>query len=175
MEPILVNELTVTRERFLEGYAVVFSRRSQKTLLLCGGGTAVLGALAVLVQLLLERMPTLGAPLVFTGACLVVWAIFLPRVSCRQKYRALLRRSGESVPHRRVEFYSDSFTVFSEGASPADFDYADVEELRETEHLLILLCSGGQGVLLSKDGFLSGSEKELRKLLASVLEQHDIS
>ena len=60
MEPVAVCHTTITPKLFRESHAVVFDRKKQRTLLLCGIVFAAFGLAFLLVQYLLNRVIVLG-------------------------------------------------------------------------------------------------------------------
>lgn len=167
MEPIAVNNLTITPEYFRESFSAVFAKRPRKTLFLCGLIVAAMGALSLALQLFFHRILLLGPPLLMMGIFVMGWAILLPRTECRKKYKALCLKNGGAPVKRRTEFYEHSLVVFSDSGAPLEVDYPDVEQLQETEHLVILRCAGRRGILLDKQGFERGSLEEIQRQLAA--------
>ncbi len=100
----------------------------------------------------------------------MAWSVLLPRTEGNGKYKALCAGAKEKSIWRRVEFYQDSLSVFSENRQPVNIAYEDVEQIKETEGLIVLICAGRRGVMLAKAGFVSGSKETVYQLLADASE-----
>lgn len=164
MEPLAVNYIRVTPELFQESFSVVFDKRKQKTLLICGVVFAVFGLLSLLIQYFLHRMIVLGAPVLMMGCVVIGWSFLLPVTERRKKYKALCRKNSGAPVERTIEFFENGLIVHTEDEAPIEIDYSDIREWRETEHLSVLVCEGRMGILLAKDGFQSGLLDTVRKL-----------
>lgn len=162
MEPIAVNETIITLDLFQEAFLLTFSRRQQRTLLLCGGIIAFAGGIFLAVQLLFHRLLILGIPLLLMGGAVIVQAVLLPKSECKRKYRALCVKSGRA-PFRRTEFYNTSMAVFTQG-EPLEISYSEIISAEETGHLIVLTCEGRRGIILNKSGFIVGCWEDVQEL-----------
>ncbi|MBQ8935851.1 MAG: YcxB family protein [Oscillospiraceae bacterium] len=169
MEPIAVCHTTITPELFRESHAVVFDRKKQKTLLLCGIVFAAFGLAFLLVRYLLNRVIVLGGPVLVMGLFVIGWSFVLPHSEYKRKYKIMCQKNGGAPIERTVTFYETSLTVASEGEVLADIDYTEVKDWKETEHLAVLICEDRTGVLVEK-AKLSGEELERIRML---IDQQD--
>lgn len=150
MEPIAVCHTVITPELFWESYRIVFDRKKQRTLLLCGIVFAVFGLVFLMVQYLLNRVIVLGGPVLVMGLFVIGWSFVLPHSECKRKYRIMCRKNGGAPIDRTVTFYETGLSVASGGEVLADIDYSEVTDRKETEHLLVLICEDRTGVLIEK-------------------------
>lgn len=160
MEPIAVNHITVTRALFAQSHGAVFSKRRQRMLLYCGFVFLAFGLLFLALRPRFPAAAALSAPALLSGALVVVWALTLERSELRRKYRAFCRLNGEDA-RRTVTCYPGYLTVDTGRGEPVHIDYTDIQEHRETQDLLLLICRDHTGVQLAKDGFEAGSPAAL--------------
>lgn len=165
MLTIVENKFSVTRDLFYEGMKATSSlsyKKMIRNLILIL--LALFGALAAWVIHMGGYVLFLVGEAIFLAA-LLYWLIFLyPENRRKNKYRKLCQDSL-SVPERTVLFYEDHLTVRSDSGRTADFNYEDILQIRETEHLYILITGNDTGILLSKNGFRRGSFEQLLELL----------
>ena len=164
MEPIAVSHTTITQALFQEGFALVFDRKKQKTLLLCGILFAVFGLFFLLVQYCLKRVIVLGGPVLLMGLFVIGWSCYLPHSECRKKYHALCRKNKGSPIERTISFYETGFVVSSPEQTLAEINWSEVLRYEETEHLIVLICENHAGVMIGKDTL---SESDRKRLFAA--------
>ena len=169
-EPVAVNQITVTKELFEESHAAVFSKRRQKMLLYCGIVFLCFGLVMLLVRLRFPATSGLFLPSTLTGAVVLIWALTLEKSERKKKYRLFRQRNGEASA-RTITCQATYLTVEPEQGEPVDIDYADITEEKETEHLILLICRDHTGVLLAKDGFLTGSREALTDAIQKAREE----
>ena len=160
MEPIAVNHITVTRDLFAESHNATFSQRRQKMLLYCGFVFLAFGLVFLAIQVRFPMLSSLCVPALLTGALVILWAVTLQRSEQRRKYKAFQRVNGE-ISERTVTCWCTSLSVDTGKGEPTQIDYTDIREHKETEHLLLLICNDHRGIMLSKDGFDTGSWETL--------------
>ena len=160
METVAVNRVTVTRELFAESHAAVFSHRRRKMLLYCGIVFLAFGLALLAVQTRFPVASALCVPALLSGVIVTVWALTLEKSELKKKYRIFRRMNGDRA-ERVIRCYAAYLTVDSGRGEPLQIDYTDIREHRQTEHLILLLCSDHKGIQLAKDGFESGSWSEL--------------
>lgn len=164
MEILAENRFHMTKSLFFEGMTRIskdtYGQWAKKftlvlllvwaaaaMLLLCIGGT--------LAQGLIYLVPV-------SAICL--WMnLLVPRRRAKKAWAALVNRGGED-PERVTRFYEDHLMIEASGAEKI-FAYSDISEIKETKHLLVLICGEKQGILLTKDGFSLG---DCEKVLALV-------
>lgn len=165
MEPILVNHIRITPELFQESFGVVFDKRKQKTLLLCGIVFAVFGLIFLLIQYFLRKIVILGGPILIMGLFVIGWSFLLPRSECKRKYKALCQKNGGEPVDRTIEFYESGLTVHTKDGASIEIDYSEVREWRETKHLVLLICEDCSGILLDKTSFQSEMLEQIKELV----------
>jgi hypothetical protein len=165
MEPTAINHITVTPELFQESFSTVFVKRKQQTLLICGIVFTLAGVIFLLIQHFFQKLIVLGAPVIVMGCFVIGWSFWLPVSERKKKYKALCRKNGGEPVKRTVEFFETGLSVHTEDEFPVEIDYSEVKEVKETEHLAILLCENRMGVLLDKAGFETGTLKLVKELV----------
>ncbi len=165
MELMTINHSALTWELFWEGFELTFNRKAQKNLRLCGIILALCGALALAVQMLFHKMLVIWFPLLFLGIFTVIWSFFLPKNTAKKKYKAMCRWKKDVIPQRDTEFYQDLLIILDGDTELRRVEYANVREVRETEHLLVLLCEDGAGILLEKAGFQENGLEKAKELI----------
>ncbi len=160
MEPIAVNHITVTKVLFAESHSATFSQKRRKALLYCGFVFLAFGLVFLAIQVRFPMLSSLCVPALLTGALVIVWASTLQKSELRRKYRAFSRINGEAS-ERTVTCWRTSLDVDTGRGEPVQIEYTDIREHKTTDHLLLLICSDHRGVMLSKDGFETGSSEAL--------------
>lgn len=160
MEPIAVNRITVDSALFAEAHAAIFSRRRQKMLLYCGIVFCAFGLILLAVQVRLPVASALSFPALLSGVIVVIWALTLPKTELRRKYNAFRRKNGDAS-ERTVYCYRNYLTIETGSPEPVQIDYPDIREHKVTEHLCLLICNDHSGIMLTRDGFTTGSWQSL--------------
>ena len=160
MEPIAVNRITVDSALFAEAHAAIFSRRRQKMLLYCGIVFCAFGLILLAVQVRLPVASALSFPALLSGVIVVIWALTLQKTELRRKYNAFRRKNG-AASERTVYCYRNYLTIETGSAEPVQIDYPDIREHKVTEHLCLLICNDHSGIMLTRDGFTTGSWQSL--------------
>lgn len=160
MEPIAVNRIIVDKALFSEAHAAIFSKKRQKMLLYAGIVFCVFGFILLAVQVRLPVASALSFPALLSGIIVVIWALTLQKTELRRKYKAFQRRNGDAS-ERTVACYRNYLTVETGTAEPTQIDYPDTKEHRVTDHLYLLICNDHSGIMLTKDGFTTGSWQAL--------------
>lgn len=172
MEPVAVNRLTVDRALFAESHAAIFSQRRRKTLLYCGIVFLAFGLVFLVLQARVPVLSALCVPTLLTGVLVVIWALTLQKSELRRKYRVFRRVNGEAST-RTVTCWRTSLAVDTGNGEPTEIDYADVRDHRETEHLFLLICADHRGIMLSRDGFETGSWEALLAAIERARQEAD--
>ena len=160
MEPIAVNHITVTKDLFAESHSATFSQRRRKMLLWCGFVFLAFGLVFLAIQVRFPMLSSLCVPALLTGVLVIIWAATLQQSELRRKYKAFKRVNGENS-ERTVTCWRTHLTVDTGKGEPTQIDYTDIREHKESDHLLLLICNDHRGVMLSKDGFETGSREAL--------------
>lgn len=174
MGPFAVNRFTITKSLFYEGMLRVIRTDLgpfiKKVLIALAALWAVLAA----VTLLTKASPSYAIVELVVLAAVALWlCVYIPRNRARQAWKALESRSGGDM-ERVTSFFDDRLEIDS-GAETTVIPYADVLQTLPTEHLLVLTCKEKVGVLIARDGFMSGelSAVQARIEQAADSEQSD--
>ena len=161
---IAVNEIEITTELFKESFYAVFSKRKQKMLMNCGLVFILAGAVIMVIQYFLHMTSLLlSATILFPGIFVIVWAIRLPQTEYKRKLKLFNLKNKDGNRKRITCFSYGDFSVQADGQDPVYFDYTEISEWKETEHLLILICNDHTGIMLDKTGFTVGNAEIIKK------------
>ncbi len=164
MEPICENRFSITKSLFFEGtrclYREGYGKTARKYSLL------FLLVWAVMAAFLLITGGTLGQTLVYLllVAAICLWLnVLIPYNQGKRGWKALVCRYGDSL-ERRTCFYADHLVIGGDCAEKI-VPYGEILEIKESRQLLVLVCADQVGVLIAKDGFVSGSAAQIRELI----------
>ena len=160
MEPIVVNRTTIDKSLFAEGHAAIFSKQRQRMMLSCGIIFCVFGLILLAVQVRMPIASMLSFPAILSGIIVVVFSLTLQKSELKRKYAAFQCKNGD-VSRRTINCYRNYLMIETGGGEPVQIDYPDIRDHRETEHLYLLLCADHTGIMLTKDGFQTGSWQAL--------------
>lgn len=164
MEPLAENRFVITKELYYEGALRVDREHmgpfTKKAMLALAAAWAVLAAVTLFsrgsVVFVLIELGVIG----LVG----VWlSVFFPRSRARRGWRALESRCGTDL-ERVTRFYEDRLEIDGAGAE-VTIPYEEAEQFLSSDHLLILLSTGKKGVLLARDGFVTGSADLVQDLI----------
>lgn len=164
MEILAENRTIVTKKLFCEG----FLRLSRD-----GYGKSAAKAMLFFVGLwvaLLVYTLSIGGSIFQTIGCLLLvgfiglWlCVITPRNSAKRAWKRHAARYGESM-ERTVRFYRGQFTLTSEDVEKT-VSYAEIQQIKTSRNLQILLCEDGMGILLDKNGFTKGDAERVCRLV----------
>lgn len=163
---IAENHISITRKLFNEGMRAVESRAYKRdirwlTLLL-----AVLYSLIGLWILCTDgSLFLLLGESVFLAALLFWLFIMLPGTKRKNKYKAMTQ-GRNIVPERTIRFYQDHMSVIAKTGETTDIGYQEITGWMETDNLYILNCTNERGVLVSKNGFISGDFNTIKSFIS---------
>lgn len=164
MEIIAENHFHMTKPLFFEGL-LRLSRDSY-------GKTAKKCSLALLVFwfVLSVILTLIGGYQLQVLVYLVVILVFCfwlnvtaPRKNAKKSWEALVNRCGED-PERITRFYEDRLEIDA-GGTLKIVPYSDIVAIKQTKKLYVLVCADKVGVMVTKDGFVSGSAEEIMALI----------
>lgn len=170
MEPVAVNRTTITRDLFAESHEAVFSVKRQKTLIYCGMVFLAFGLILYLLRSWMQAGAGLYTMLLLTGFVVVIWSLTLKKSDFRKRYRVFQQKHGEASS-RVITCDRTGMEIDTGKGEPVRIEYTEIRDLRETEHLYLLLCSGHMGVQLAKDGFQTGSWDALLQAIDRAKEE----
>ena len=157
MKPIAENRIEITRQLFDEGMRAVENKEYKKLAL-----KVALAVLLITAAAAAYLLHTGGSLILLAGegiffAAMLVWVAFvLPKNKRKSSYQAMCRKSNGTLS-RTIRFYSDHMSILSGEEMMITIPYQDVLEWRETKHLWVLTCREKTGVLIKKDGFVTGN------------------
>ncbi len=159
-EPIAVNHYTLTKALFYEGNKRVsketYSRFALRMVLIMAGAWILVAVVTLLTNPSIVFLAVEALVLVLAS----LWvAVYTPWNKRRKAYRQFVELYGEDA-ERTTVFYADRLVVNPEGRE-ITVAYADIGKTLTTEHLLIFITAANKGILVSRDGFVSGTEKEI--------------
>ena len=164
VELLAENRFTVTKELFYEGMLRVIKESydpfRKKIMLALAVAWAVLAAVTVFQRGSLSYAVVELVVVVFIG----VWlSVLVPRSKARRAWAALENRCGADL-ERATRFYP-SYLEADNGIEEITVFYEDIRQILETEHLLVLLSVEKVGVLVARDGFISGDTVAVQALI----------
>lgn len=164
MEPLAENRFTITKELFYEGMLRViresFDPFRKKILLVLAVAWAVLAAVTLLGSGSLSYAVAELVVVVFIG----IWlSVFVPRNRARRAWAALEARSG--VDLERITRFYPGYLEADNGMEEITVFYGDIRQILQSEHLLVLLSVEKVGVLVARDGFVSGDAATVQALI----------
>lgn len=171
---IAENRIRISRTLFNEGMRAVEDKHYKKSI------KKILLVLAVLYLLVAVWLLHTGGSLfyllvesVFLGA-MFFWAIVVfPGSRRRRKYKAMAP-DADCIPERTIKFYQDHLSVTADSGKVTVITYDMVTGWKESKNLYILNCSNNTGVLISKNGFLSGNFDIIKsRLFCNYSAEHD--
>lgn len=164
MEKLAENQVTITKDLFLEGMLRIsrdgYGKFARKAVLLIFG--LWLGFL--LYTLAAGGDVTDCLELLVILSLAAVWiCIGMPRSNARRLWRAMEGTYGNNL-HRTTSFYADHLQICGEGVD-RQIAYGEIRQILRTRRLLILVCDDKTGVLVARNGFRKGTEEEVMTLL----------
>jgi hypothetical protein len=85
---------------------------------------------------------------------------FISKTSYRQK---VLLNGGNEM-QKKTEF-TDQIHVTSSNKAETNFDYAQIEEISETKHLIVLRTAHAVGIIIGKENFTVGTLEDFRRFI----------
>ena len=164
MEIQAENRFVLTSALFIEGRLALsrqnFGKASKKIAI------ALLSLLLVLiVGSVLLQMSLFAVAMELLILALMSFWLFdrFPRSSAKRAYKALVKQWGDE-PERITRFYEHELEIEGPGVH-VFLAYSQIEQIKRTRHLLVLITDEKGGVLLKPDGFTIGSEAKVRELI----------
>lgn len=164
MEPLAENRFTITKELFYEGMLRVtgesYGPFIKKVMLVLAAAWAVLAVVTVLGSRSLSYAVVELVVVVLIG----VWlSVFVPRNKARRAWAAMENRSGSDLD--RVTRFYPGYLEADNGMEEITVFYEDIRQILQSEHLLVLLSVEKVGVLVARDGFVSGDTAAVQALI----------
>ena len=164
MEPFAVNRFTITKKLFYEGMLRVTKERLGPVIKKVLIALAVLWAVLVAITLLTKSSPSYALVELVVLIAVGIWlCVYIPRNRAKRAWKALEDKSGGEM--ERVTRFFPNFLEIESGGETTVISYEDVLQLLLTEHLLVLTCKEKVGVLIARDGFVTGDENTVKTLI----------
>ena len=163
MEPLAENRFTITKELFYEGMLRVvresYGPFIKKIMLVLAAAWAVLAAVTLRGSGSLSYAVVELVVVVLIG----VWlSVFVPRSKARRAWAALENRGGDL---ERITRFHPGYLEADNGSEEITVFYEDIRQILQSEHLLVLLSVEKVGVLVARDGFVSGDTAVVQALI----------
>lgn len=164
-EPVAINQFTLTKELFYEGNKrtskETYSRFALRMVLIMTGAWVVIAVVTLLTRPSIVFLAVEALVLILAS----LWvAVYTPWRKRKKAYNAFLELYGED-PERTTAFYEDRLVVNPEGRE-VTVPYADLAKTLTTDRLLVFITNANKGVLVSRNGFIKGSETDLISLIS---------
>ena len=164
MEPLAENRFTITKELFYEGMLQV-TRESyepfvKKVMLVLAIAWAVLAAVTLTGSGSLSYAVVELIVVVLIGVWMVV---FVPRNKARRAWAALENRCGGDL--ERITRFYPGYLEADNGIEEISVFYEDIRQILQSKHMLVLLSVENVGVLVARDGFVSGDAASVQALI----------
>lgn len=160
------NRTTITKQLFMEGLGRIsrdgYGKAARKAMLVLLGMWAALLVYTLLSQGNIHQ--TMGY-LVLIGLIGLVLCVFMPQSNAKRAWKALEAKYG-SAPERITTFFPDHLEIRGDCVEK-NVAYRDVREVKESAHLLILVCEDKTGILLARNGFTGTDANEVKALIES--------
>jgi len=159
MDAVFVNQITLTKEVLREFY-------SRFPGLAWWGSKIVLPVFGILMILLASFLAIGGSLFVFImraifGLILIFFEPVLVWVLSKIRYRQQVLLNGGSEMWQKKEF-ADQIRIASSNKAETSFDYAQIKQIGETKHLILLRTAYAVGIIVGKDGFTVGTLEGFR-------------
>lgn len=173
MDVLAENRFTITKGLFYEGMLRVsaesYGKLAKKAVLFLAAAWLVIAAVT------LWNSQSLGyAVIELVVLCLVaLWiSVYVPRNQAKRAFRQLENKCAGDW-ERVVRFYEDRLEAESSGRQIEVF-YFEIKQILRSKRLLILVSEDKTGIMLMLDGFTSGSEAAVQKLIKNAaIEEQD--
>ena len=164
MDILAENRFQMTKQLFFEGLLRLSQDSYGKTAKKCTLFLLVIWV--VMSALLLFIGGTVLQALVYLAAILLfcLWLnVLVPRKNAKKSWEALVNRCGEKA-ERITRFYEDRLEIDA-GGTLKIVPYSEIVAIRQTKQLYVLVCTDKVGVMVAKNGFVSGSAEEIMALI----------
>ena len=166
MEKYAENRFTITKKLFMEGMLRIsregYGKSAGRAMLLILGLWLAFFGYTLAVQG--DVVTCLGFLFLITLAG--IWlCIGMPRSNARRLWRNMEAKYGCDL-QRTTAFYRDHLIIQGVGLEKR-IPYEKVIRIRQSRRLLILICEDKTGVLVARNGFITGTCNEVMELLRS--------
>jgi hypothetical protein len=165
MDAMFVNQLTLTKEVFHEFYKEFSAlphglNRALKII------STVLGILFILLAFVnaLEGYLFICILGFIFGLVVIFFLPIFVRILSKLRYRQQVLFNGGNDMQRKTEFV-DQIHITSSNKAETNFDYAQIKQIYETKHLIILRTAHAVGIIIGKDNFTVGTLEDFRRFI----------
>lgn len=166
MEMLAENQFTITNSLYMEGMLRIsrdsYGKAARRAMLVVLGLWLAFFLYTVLTQG--DVLHSLSFLLIIAVAGLWL-CVGMPRSNARRAWNALEAKYGCDL-RRTTSFYADHLEIRGDGLEK-HISYEEIDQIKRSRRLLILVCKDHTGVLLSRTGFSKGTETEVNTLLSS--------
>ncbi len=160
MKILAENRFTITKSLFIEGMLRVsrenYGKFAKKALAFMVLAWLLLAA----VTLWRDQSPVYVAMELVVLCLAGFWiTVYMPRHQAKRAFDSLQNRGGLE---RDLRFYQDQLEIDASGTQKV-VSYSEIQQVLTAKRLLILVTEDKTGVLVKRDGFLSGSEAVVRE------------
>ena len=164
MEILAENRFVITKSLFYEGMLRTskesYGKSARKAILLFLALWLVLAAVSLLLRLSLAYVALEAFILGFVS----LWLYFIvPRDKARRRFKILTNRYGTDL-ERVTRFFENRLEIDGSGVQTVIF-YTQIKQVLRSKRLLILVSEENAGVLLALDGFVSGDDAVVCRLI----------
>lgn len=164
MEPLAENRFTVTKKLFYEGMLRVMKESYdpfiKKVILALAAAWTVLAVSALTGS---GRLSYAVVELVVVVLISVWLSVFVPRGKARRAW-AELKNSSDADLERITRFYPSHLEA-DNSSEELTVSYEDIRKILQSEHLLVILSVEKVGILVARDGFVSGDMAVVQALI----------
>ena len=129
-----------------------------KRIMIVGFGLFILSTILFFIETGTMKYAMLGCALVG-----IVYAIITPINLVNVLEKNAKRLNNGKIEKTRVVF-GDNITM-DEGKAHLEFEYSQIEKIVETKNLIALIIGKNASILVSKEGFVKGTEEEFMKFI----------
>lgn len=166
MDILAENRFTLSKQLFSEGLTCLswdtYGKSAKKITLVLFAIWAVMSAVLMFIGGNLVHVLTYLAAI---GAICLWINVLLPRKHIKKNWEALVNRCGDDL-ERSTRFFEDRLEIEA-GDTLKIVPYCDIVTVKQTDKLYLLVCQNKVGVMVAKDGFVSGSAEEIMALIAA--------
>lgn len=170
MEVLAENQFTITKSLYMEGMLRIsrdgYGKSARRVMLVILGLWLVFFLYTIAAQG--DILHSLGF-LVIIGMAGLWLCVGMPRSNAKRLWTALEGKYGSSL-QRTTFFYPDHLLILGDGLEKQIF-YHEIQQIKQSRRLLILVCEDKTGVLIARDGFTRGTETEVNALLSNAINK----
>lgn len=161
-ELLAENQFTITKKLFYEGMSLIsrdsYGKFVKKVTIALFGVWLVLFVITLIAKA--NPLLALGELLIVIFLCLWI-SVFLPRNRSKRAFKGL-QLQGDMT--RTIRFYADHLEAESENRQQ-DIAYDQVQDILQSQNLLVIICQNRVGIMLTLDGFTVGNAEKVCSII----------